>query len=151
MNKSTLLIFAYSLFKQKPLIQPTPGFSPSTPISSHKQCWLGELGLVPNWDYLLTDLSSAAVLRDQTWVKKRLQNVPFRKITTQSCWATSFAIQLFSTKQGRSVEYLDGRWGLSSEARNVLVRSKGMFSGKKSDFQSSKARFSVLIPVVLII
>jgi hypothetical protein len=39
------------------------GFSPGVPVSSHREYWQGGLGISP-----LTDPSTVAVLRDQTWV-----------------------------------------------------------------------------------
>ena len=51
------------------------GFSPGAPVSSHRESWQGGLGLAP-----LTDPSTVAVLRDQTWVIRWLPEAPLESL-----------------------------------------------------------------------
>jgi hypothetical protein len=72
-------------------------FSPGTPVSSHRECWQGGLGLAPNWPFHRScapwsDMSHKVAVRGA-----------LRKPSTRPGWAASCAIQFSSQLQVRMI------------------------------------------------
>jgi hypothetical protein len=69
------------------------GFSPGTPVSSHRECWLGGLGLAPNWPFH----RSCAPWSDMS--HKVAARGALCKPSIRSGWAAAFVIQPSSQLQ----------------------------------------------------
>jgi hypothetical protein len=76
----------------------TRGFSPCTPVSSHRECWQGGLGLTPNGPAFHRSCAPWSDMSHKVATKGAL-----RKPSTRSGWAASFAIQFSSQLQVRMI------------------------------------------------